>query len=380
MSVPTCPSSSHMHRRTKGECRSRLIGLPAHAASRAHPRHPMRTEEKGQAGGHPPSPSSGGDTRHPRPAGGTPAIPVQRGGHPPSPSRGLQGLARPLRPVRTAPQPVPQHALPLLQHRHPHDARLRRRDPVQQRRVRRGPRPRPHVLRPRRLRRRPPPRAQRETAIRDSVARLVDLCRLTRAPAALEERVRSAGGLVCLPWCGRRQATRTIRGAGGLRVTGGLPGLPATRTTGGAPHAFAHVAQLPRAMQARVLAGVAGPLLPRLRGLGDDYRAHLAQVLRPCAFRDGEVVFRAGDAAADMYWVVSGRVALLRDSDAGGGGSPARGKGCLGRSLEGIGCSPSRAVPDARAAAARPSPPSRKGTRPPLARTDRARTAAERTA
>ena len=59
MSVPTWQASSHMHRRTKGACRSRLIGLPAHAASRAHPRHHHADRGKGTAGG-------------------TPAIPVQR--------------------------------------------------------------------------------------------------------------------------------------------------------------------------------------------------------------------------------------------------------------------------------------------------------------
>ncbi len=57
MSVLTCSASSHMHRRTKGACRSWLIGLPAHAASQAHPRHHHADSEKGQLGGHPPSPS-----------------------------------------------------------------------------------------------------------------------------------------------------------------------------------------------------------------------------------------------------------------------------------------------------------------------------------
>ena len=51
MSVPTCPASSHMHGRTKGACRSRLGGLPAHAANRAHPRHHYADRGKGTAGG-----------------------------------------------------------------------------------------------------------------------------------------------------------------------------------------------------------------------------------------------------------------------------------------------------------------------------------------
>ncbi len=51
MSVPTCPASSHMHRRTKGACRPWLGGLPAHAASRAHPRHHHADRGKGTAGG-----------------------------------------------------------------------------------------------------------------------------------------------------------------------------------------------------------------------------------------------------------------------------------------------------------------------------------------
>ena len=65
MSVPTCHrrprawwgDTTRLHRRTRGACRPRLGGLPAHAASRAHPRHTFADSGIGTAGGIPAAPS-----------------------------------------------------------------------------------------------------------------------------------------------------------------------------------------------------------------------------------------------------------------------------------------------------------------------------------
>ena len=123
-----------------------------------------------------------------------------------------------------------------------------------------------------------------ELAIEDSVSRCIDLVRFKGMPHTFEKEV-------------RRQLTHAMTAA---------------------PHNFADLAVLPRATRNRLLGSLAAELLSGLDlllSLDEDARARLVQVLRPCVFDRGDWVFRAGDAATELYWIRSGEVSLLGFSD-----------------------------------------------------------------
>ena len=71
-------------------------------------------------------------------------------------------------------------------------------------------------------------------------------------------------------------------------------------------------AHLPRATRSEVLDAAGRDALGGLfRAMSPDSRARLAEVLRPCAFAPGRVIFAALDVATEFYWVVKGEVEMV---------------------------------------------------------------------
>ena len=80
-----------------------------------------------------------------------------------------------------------------------------------------------------------------------------------------------------------------------------------------APHLLRDpTAHLPRATRSEVLDAAGRDALGGLfRAMSPDSRARLAEVLRPCAFAPGRVIFAALDVATEFYWVVKGEVEMV---------------------------------------------------------------------
>ncbi len=85
-----------------------------------------------------------------------------------------------------------------------------------------------------------------------------------------------------------------------------------------APHRIiAALDALPRPLRSDLVEHVARDGLGGLfDAMSADGRGRLAAVLRPCALPPGQYVFRALDAATELYWIVKGEVDLLSLSGA----------------------------------------------------------------
>ena len=84
------------------------------------------------------------------------------------------------------------------------------------------------------------------------------------------------------------------------------------------PHLQHDLSFLPRAYQTELTDSLVFDALCRLplfQDMNPDCRARLGAVLRPCLFVEGAEVYRALDAATELYWVVSGEVELADACD-----------------------------------------------------------------